>query len=84
MKEKASATTINTTKTQRKRKTFYGDLAGANDWTVFFKLPELKTFSINTFLKTSAKLKNKLMLLSYLKAAKFVLLALNLVTTQLL
>ena len=41
MKEKASAATINTAKTQRKRKTFYGDLAGANDWTVFFELPEL-------------------------------------------
>ena len=48
VKEKASAgtTTINTAKTQSKRKTFYGDLAGANDWTVFFKLPELKAFSI--------------------------------------
>ena len=49
MKEKASATTINTAKTQSKRKTFYGDLAGANDWTVFFELPELKTFSIKHF-----------------------------------
>jgi hypothetical protein len=49
VKEKASATTINTAKTQSKRKTFYGDLAGANDWTVFFELPELKTFSIKLF-----------------------------------
>ena len=49
MKEKASATTINTAKTQSKRKTFYGDLAGANDWTVFFELPELKEFSIKHF-----------------------------------
>ena len=49
MKEKASATTINTAKAQSKRKTFYGDLAGANDWTVFFKLPELKELSIKHF-----------------------------------
>ena len=49
MKEKASATTINTAKMQSKRKTFYGDLAGANDWTVFFELPELKEFSIKHF-----------------------------------
>ena len=35
--------------TQSKRKTFYGDLAGANDWTVFFELPELKEFSIKHF-----------------------------------
>ena len=49
VKEKASATTINTAKTQSKRKTFYGDLAGANDWTVFFELPELKAFSIKHF-----------------------------------
>ena len=34
---------------QSKRKTFYGDLAGANDWTVFFELPELKEFSIKHF-----------------------------------
>ena len=47
VKEKASATTINTAKTQRK--TFYGDLAGANDWTVFFELPELKEHSIKHF-----------------------------------
>ena len=31
VKEKASATTINTASMQSKRKTFYGDLAGAND-----------------------------------------------------
>ena len=49
VKEKASATTINTAKMQNKRKTFYGDLAGANDWTVFFELPELKAFSIKHF-----------------------------------
>jgi len=49
VKEKASATTINTAKTQSKRKTFYGDLAGANDWTVFFELPELKELSIIHF-----------------------------------
>ena len=45
VKEKASATA----KTQSKRKTFYGDLAGANDWTVFFELPELKELSIKHF-----------------------------------
>ena len=49
MKEKASATTISTAKTQSKRKTFYGDLAGANDRTVFFELSELKAFSIKHF-----------------------------------
>ena len=49
MKEKTSATTINTAKTQSKRKTFHGDLAGANDWTVFFKLPELKELPIKHF-----------------------------------
>ena len=38
VKEKASATTINTAKTQSKRKTSYGNLAGANDWAVFFEL----------------------------------------------
>ena len=32
-----------------KKKTFYGDLATSNDWTVFFKLPELKAFSIKHF-----------------------------------
>ena len=78
VKEKASATTINTAKTQSKRKTFYGDLAGANDWTVFFELPELKELSINTFLKTYAKLKKKLIVLSYLKAGKLFWLGRNL------
>ena len=67
VKEKATASTISSAKTHNKKRTFYGDLATSNAWTVFFELPEFKTFSINTFLKTSAKLKNKLMLLSYLK-----------------
>ena len=49
----------------------------SNDWTVFFELPELKAFSINTFLKIFAKLQNKLMLLSYLEAKRFVLSAQN-------
>ena len=34
---------------QTKKKTFYGDLATSNDWTVFFELPELKAFSIKHF-----------------------------------
>ena len=72
VKEKASATTINTAKIQSKRKTFYGDLAGANDWTVFFELPELKEFSIKHFPQDICQTKNKLVLLSYLKARKFV------------
>ena len=49
VKGKASATTINTAKIQSKKKTLYGDLAGANDWTVFFEIPELKAFSIKQF-----------------------------------
>ena len=53
VKEKASATTINTVKIQSKRKTFYGNLAGANDWTAFFVLPELKEFSIKHFVHIS-------------------------------
>ena len=32
-----------------KKKSFYGDLATSNDWTVFFELPELKAFSIKHF-----------------------------------
>ena len=35
VKEKASASTISSAKTQNKKKTFYGDLATSNDWTVF-------------------------------------------------
>ena len=31
------------------KKTFYGDLATSNDWTVFFELQELKAFSIKCF-----------------------------------
>ena len=49
VKEKASGTTINTATLQSKRKTFYGDLAGANNWTVYFELPELKEFLIKHF-----------------------------------
>ena len=77
MKEKATASTISSAKTHNKKKTFFGDLATSNDWTVFFELPELKAFSINTFLKIFAKLQNKLMLLSYLEAERFVLSAQN-------
>ena len=77
VKEKATASTISSAKTNNKKKTFYGHLATSNDWTVFFELPELKAFSINTFLKIFAKLQNKLILLSYLKAKRFVLLAQN-------
>ena len=73
VKEKAAASTISSAKTHNKKKTFYGDLATSNDWTVFFELPKLKAFSINTFLKIFAKLQNKLMLLSSLKAERFVL-----------
>ena len=46
MKEKATASTISSAKTHNTKKTFYGDLAPSNDWTVFFDLPELKEFSI--------------------------------------
>ena len=66
VKEKATASTISSAKILNKKKTFYGDLATSNDWTVFFEFPELKIF---------AKLQNKLMLLSYLKSERFVLLA---------
>ena len=47
--EKATATTISSDKGHNKKKTFYGDLATSNDWTVFFELPELKAFSIKHF-----------------------------------
>ena len=77
VKEKATASTISSAKTHNKKKTFYGDLATSNDRTVFFELPELKAFSIKHFLKIFAKLQNKLMLLSYLEAERFVLLARN-------
>ena len=49
VKEKATASTISSAKTHNKKKTFYGDLATSNDWTVFFELPELKAFSIKHF-----------------------------------
>ena len=49
MKEKASATIISSAKAHNKKKTLYGDLATSNDWTVFFELPELKSFSIKHF-----------------------------------
>ena len=59
MKEKASATTNNTAKKQSKRKTIYEDLAGANDWTVFFELPELNAFSITHFPQHMCKTKKQ-------------------------
>ena len=31
------------------KKAFYGDLDTSNDWSVFFRLPELKAFSIKHF-----------------------------------
>ena len=37
------------TKYNSAMQTIYGDLAGANDWTVYFELPELKAFSIKHF-----------------------------------
>ena len=80
LKEKATDSTIMTAVQQKHtttKKTFYGDLATSNDWTVFFELPELKAFSINPFLKIFAKLQNKLTLLSYLEAERFVLSAQN-------
>ena len=49
VKEKATASTISSAKTHNKKKTFYGDLATSNDWTVFFELPELKPFSITSW-----------------------------------
>ena len=49
VKEKATASTISSAKILNKKKTFYGDLATSNDWTVFFELPELKAFSIKHF-----------------------------------
>ena len=49
VKEKATASTISSAKTHNNKKTFYGDLATSNDWTVFFELPELKAFSIKHF-----------------------------------
>jgi len=63
VKEKASTTTINTATTQSKRKTFCRELAGANDWTVFFELLELKEFSIKIFPQDSCQTKIKSMLL---------------------
>ena len=36
VKVKATASTISSAKTHNKKKTFYGDLATSNDWTVFF------------------------------------------------
>ena len=55
VKEKTSPTTINTEKTQSKRKNFYGYLAGANEWT----LPELKAFSMKHFPQDSCQTKKQ-------------------------
>ena len=75
VKEKATATTISSAKTHNKKKTFYRDLATSNDWKVFFELPELKEFSIKHFPQDICQTTNqKLMLLSYLEAERFVLL----------
>ena len=49
VKEKATASTISSAKTHNKKKSYNGDLATSNDWTVFFELPELKAFSIKHF-----------------------------------
>ena len=79
MKENDSATTISSANWHNKTKTFYGDLATSNAWTDFFELPEfLRHSQQNTFVKIFAKLQNKLMLLSYLEAERFVLLVLEL------
>ena len=79
VKEKATASTISSAKTNNKTKTFYGDLATSNDWTVFFQLPKLKAFSIKHFPQDSCQTTKQVdaLNLSYLKAERFVLSAQN-------
>ena len=48
VKEKATASTISSAKTHNRKKTFHGDLATSNDWTVFCEHPD-KAFSIKHF-----------------------------------
>ena len=62
---------------KHKHKTFCGDLATSNNWTVFFELRELKVFSIKYFPQDICQTTKKLMRLSYLQAERLVLLAQN-------
>ena len=77
VKEMTTASTISSAKILNKKKTFYGDLATSNDWTVFFELPELKAFSIKHFPQDICQTTKQVDALSYHEAERFVLLAQN-------